>query len=145
MNSKEIMEEIMGLGNVYVVPRNKLPSKVKIPSGFVINTDSDQEQGEHWVAIFIGKDQVPIYFDSFGLPPLHEDFHMFLNRTGRQGWIYNTVTLQHPTSTSCGKYCIEFLRHQFKYKSVFEFINLFTSDLIRNEKILNSLRTRRKL
>lgn len=144
MNSLEILKELRGVGNVRVCPRNKIPSIKNKPIGFVINTDSDQEAGEHWVSIFIGKDGVPIYFDSFGLPPLHEDILSFLESRSTNGWIYNKLTLQHPTSTACGKYCIEFLRNQFSRKHVNHFLNLFTSDLVQNENILNSLRTRRK-
>ena len=144
MNSLEILQELHGHANVYVCPRNKIPCIKKKPMGIVINTDSDREPGEHWVSIFIGKDGIPIYFDSFGLPPLHEDIIAHLNENSPNGWIYNKLTLQHPTSKSCGRSCIEFLNNQFNRKNVNYFLNLFTSDLVQNEKVLNSLRTRRK-
>lgn len=145
MNSLQVLNELRGYGNVQVCPRNRIRIiKQKTPIGIVINTDSDEEPGEHWVSIFIGQDKVPIYFDSFGLPPLHEDIISFLNKNSPNGWIYNKLTLQHPTSTSCGRYCIEFLRNQFSKKTTNHFLNLFTSDLVQNENVLNSSRTRRK-
>lgn len=144
MNSMQILNELNGLGNVHVCPRDKIPRIKNKPIGIVINTDSSKESGEHWVSIFVGNDGIPIYFDSFGLPPLHEDIITFLINNSPKGWNYNTLTLQHPTSTSCGRYCMEFLINQFSKKHVNHFLNLFTSNLARNENILNSLRSRRR-
>lgn len=145
MNTYEILEELKKFTNIYVLPRNKLPRIKKRPAGIVINTDGENEAGEHWVSVYIGEDDIPIYFDSFGLPPLHEDLIEFLTLNTKSVWKYNLLTLQHPESKSCGKYCIEFLKCQMNKRSLGEFQDIFTSDLIRNEKVLNSLKhTNRK-
>lgn len=137
MNTLQIKRELNKY-NVLVVPRNKIPLAKTFPFGIVVNTDSDKEPGEHWVSIYIDKNKTPLYFDSFGLPPLHEDIISYLENYGQ--WCYNTLTLQHPESNSCGWYCIEFLKNQFGQKTLTTFHNMFTSNLVRNEKILNNLR-----
>ena len=144
MNTFEIGKELKQFKNAKVFSRDNLPEKVKIPSAFVINTDSSKEPGEHWVAIYVGAEEIPIYFDSFGLPPLHEDLIAFLKRVGKGKWRYNLLTLQHPESKSCGMYCIEFLKSQYYKRSLKSFQNIFTSDLILNEKVLNTLRYRKR-
>lgn len=144
MNTKQIKEELRSFKNIHVLPRDRLMKIEKFPTGIVINTDSSSEPGEHWIAVFVGKDKCPIYFDSFGLPPLHKDLISFLDINSNSTWKYNQLTLQHPESSSCGRYCIEFLKSQYYKRSLISFQNQFTSDLARNEKVLNSLRQRHK-
>jgi len=52
-------------------PKDKLP-KTRKPCGLIINTDSSNNPGEHWVAIYTDNN-CSEYFDSFGLPPLQEE------------------------------------------------------------------------
>lgn len=144
MNTTQIKEELKCLRNIYVAPRDCIPPITKFPAGLVINTDSHIEPGEHWVSVFIGEDRNPIYFDSFGLPPLHLDLIKFLNENSHSHWIYNKLTLQHPESKSCGIYCIQFLKDIFKSRSIEHFQSYFSSNLINNEKVLKILRLKLK-
>jgi len=89
--------------------KNKLPEVKSLPAAFVINTDDDDQPGTHWIGIFIDRDRNGMYFDSFGLAPLYKEFINFLNKS-THGWCYNAVTLQHFSSSTCGLYCIFFIK-----------------------------------
>lgn len=143
MNSQQIRNELSMFKNVFIVPRDCLPSIEKYPAGIVLNTDGKNEPGEHWVSIFIGLDGNPIYFDSFGLPPLHLDIISYLDRIATSFWTYNKLTLQHAESKACGMYCIQFLKDTFNRGSLQHFQSFFSSDLVSNERILYRLRYRK--
>ncbi|MDI9312531.1 MAG: hypothetical protein QM535_20135 [Limnohabitans sp.] len=121
-------------GGVY--SRDNLPNKIKKPIGFIVNTDREKDPGEHWVAFILLKNDFGEYFDSFGMRPLHHEFKFFLEKNCQNGWIYNPVILQHPFSTSCGKYCIAFLKCRFNNIPFYKFINFFGPDQKVNENVL---------
>lgn len=119
--------------------RDCLPENInEFPCGLIINTDSSFEKGEHWIAIFLKSKEKGEYFDSFGLPPLHSDFINFLNLHCQKGWSYNTCTIQHYKSKSCGLFCIDFLKSRFKDVSYTSFISKFSVNLSKNEFILKN-------
>ena len=47
-------------------PRDKLPRITTYPSSLIVNTDKHNQKGEHWLAIYIGKNINCEFFDSFG-------------------------------------------------------------------------------
>ena len=87
-----------------LLPKEK-PLDVK---AYVINTDTSDKPGEHWVAIYFRNNNEAIYFDSYGLPPLEDYILPFIQRNARH-WIYNNELLQSPWSRVCGMYCINIL------------------------------------
>lgn len=141
MNTREI-EKIMSDSKNFagVFPRDFLINiNMKPTSGIIVNTDSSKEKGEHWIAIFIGQDCKGEYFDPFGIPPLHEDFQKFLNKNCKNGWTYNSFTVQHQNSTSCGKFCIFYLKNKFKGETFIDIISKFSVNLKINEKLVNGI------
>ena len=121
-----------------VFARDLLPTDVNYPSGYVCNTHTSSQPGEHWVAIFIDHDGVGEYFDSFGLPPLHASFEMFMNRNCAS-WSYNNRTLQSITSSVCGLYCIYFLVMRSKGYSLRDLLSVFTDNFNTNDDIVANL------
>ena len=60
-------------------PRDMLPKTLhQSTAALVINTDTSDKPGQHWVAIYISNGHGE-YFDSFGLLPLTADIYDFLN------------------------------------------------------------------
>ena len=89
-----------------VCSKDNLPSqKPKDVRAYIINTDNSDKTGEHWLAVFFKENQEAVYFDSYGLPPIHEDIQVFLENNSKI-WTVNTQRLQSLTSTVCGQYCI---------------------------------------
>ena len=80
-----------------------------LPACFVINSDFKGGHGEHWVAVFIDRDGLAEYFDSYGTGPLEPIYQRLLS-LGHDVIRFNTRMLQGPGSRSCGLYCVYFLR-----------------------------------
>lgn len=71
---------------------------------YVVNTDTRSSEGEHWVLVFCGQQyKFPLYFDSYGLPPLHREINNFMLHTATK-YIYNKQQLQGFYSSVCGHY-----------------------------------------
>lgn len=86
--------------------RNNLPSKVWIYETGIVNLDSRQGLGTHWIAYKKKGNEVD-YFDSFGdLPPPKELIKYF----GKSSHIqYNYNRYQKIGSSNCGHLCLRFL------------------------------------
>ena len=108
--------------------------------GVVFNTDPHDQEGSHWVALFINiKRRGIYYFDSYG-----ERISKFINRYAKkvtkQGqrlgiefeFIKNKRRHQYKTS-ECGMYCIYFIIEMMKDKQTFQ---EFTQTLIPDDKML---------
>jgi hypothetical protein len=68
--------------------RDRIPkAKLKSHGALIVNTDPSIKEGEHWVAMMINEDGTGEYFDSYGLPPLQQDFITFMNKNSSSGWV----------------------------------------------------------
>lgn len=82
--------------------------KSSLPAGYILNTDTANLPGKHWIAVTIltnGRGEV---FDSFGLQP-PQRLQLWLNKHCLRGWRVNSAHIQDPFSTHCGAYCLYFL------------------------------------
>ncbi|GFU88482.1 uncharacterized protein TNCV_3354211 [Trichonephila clavipes] len=61
--SKEAPRDFLG-----VYPSDKIP-KVKKKAALVVNTDPHDEEGSHWLAMYIQDEKTIEFFDSYGFPP----------------------------------------------------------------------------
>ncbi len=120
-------------------PKDLLPKIYGLPIGIVINTDSSDEPGEHWVAVYIDRNGIGEYFDSFGLPPLHKEITDFMHENCPQGWLYNTITFQSMYSQTCGNYCVLYLSSKFKGMNFNEFTVIFNHSPDLNDKLAKRL------
>jgi hypothetical protein len=97
-----------------VYPLNKLPFlhwRSRKPLGLIVNTDTADLPGKHWVACLLLPDGRGECFDSFGqIPPPRVQFWM--NKHCLRSWTYNRITFQSPLSTLCGAYCIYYLYYR---------------------------------
>ena len=84
---------------------------------FVANTDPSTLPGYHWVAfvVFADRPSVIYFFDSFGMPlSSYDDLYQTCLNKGYFSDTHivasvNTRSLQGPTSSVCGHYCVLFL------------------------------------
>lgn len=138
MNTQEINDALKNKNFYGAFARDELPKIRKRPAGFIVNTDSHTEPGEHWVAIYL-LDGISEYFDPFGFPPLHRSTQRFMNENSPNGYIYNCRTIQDASSTQCGKFCLLFLKRRMKNQSYASIVDMFGRNLKRNDEILDSL------
>ena len=106
-----------------VYPADRLPRQVSWPCCMIINTDPADEQGEHWVAVYIDGAGVGVYFDSFGRAP-PRTFGSFLHRNTVE-LTYNSKVLQSVYSYTCGYYCLYFLIKAVSGQSLSRILRVF--------------------
>ena len=111
-----------------VFPRDKIPTLTP-HSLAVANTDTHNQPGTHWIAIFTESDGDIEFFDSYGLPP--STYHFSQTFTS-----YNTTTLQSLTSTTCGHHCIYYLFHRSLGFSLPQILRTYTSNPNTNDQIV---------
>ena len=114
-----------------VMPYDKLPSTDSASGLYVVNTDSSLGPGKHWVCVFVG--DLCEYFDSLGNPPL--EAKLFIQNQ-RKPYIYSNIKLQGSDSDVCGDYCILFSYFRCRGYSMEKFVNMFTNDVDKNDRII---------
>ena len=120
-----------------VYSRRNLPSHIKsYPASLIINTDTRNLPGKHWVAIYINKRKRGEYFDSFGRPP-SMDISSWLNRYCVHWHSVNTnKVLQHPFSSLCGAYTLFYVNERPLVRSAMTLLRQFTRNLWQNDKLM---------
>jgi hypothetical protein len=134
--------DIMDILNEFNISIGGIFSKDKIPKliadkFYIINMQNSTEgNGTHWVVLYYnGVDN--FYFDAFGFICPKEIEDKLIKYT------YSKKQIQDVNSSSCGWYCIAFIK--FLYKRSFKkdfydcFINLFSKDTKNNEVILKQI------
>jgi hypothetical protein len=104
------------------------------PSFFIVNLDTSNLPGSHWVAIeFHHRTKEAFYFDSYGLDPFYKDLDKKL--TSEADVItWNIEKLQNLSTSVCGQYCILFclLRQKgYSFKNVIDL--LYHSDIMSSD------------
>ena len=105
----KIGRKLLGNKFIGVFPLDKLPKYLK-NGAYIINTQSSNLPGEHWLAFVIKQHAIEV-FDSFGYyyPTL------LVNKLQRlkRNISYNRRQYQLHNETTCGQFCIVWLYNQF--------------------------------
>lgn len=106
----------------------------------IINVDRAEGSGTHWVAVHSGpKQEHVIYFDPFGMPP---DPAVLSWMKGQETRLVIGITtqLQELDASSCGYWCLYFLKQLNAGVEVAEFLAQFDAeDQVANEKRLEEI------
>ena len=124
--SKLIPKRVNFLG---VFAQNQIPlidSSFSFPLCFVSNTHPSSKPGEHWVAFYYDSPSSLEFFDSYGL---HPSIYGFNHKPLRM----NHHSLQSIDSDVCGQYCIFYLYHRSRGKSLSQIFHSFSSDQAWND------------
>jgi hypothetical protein len=119
-----------------VYPKDRLNKPLK--NGFyIINLQDSGGPGTHWTALYKINDGFSLYWDSFGFPP-PENIEDIVYK-----YEYNKKQIQDIDSTSCGFYCVAFIKFMYnkqdKLTAFNTFCNLFGTNTKDNEFILYQL------
>ena len=114
--AKKIFKKVCALDEIEV------PS---YPSAYVINSDTSDKKGEHWVVVYFDKNRRGEYFDSYGLPPAVLGLEAYMDRFSLD-WIYNRKTIQSLFSNVCGHYCVYFILFRCRNISLHAILSVFT-------------------
>lgn len=110
-----------------VYQKDMLPKKLK-KGYYIINLEASYKgNGTHWTVLYYNPN-VSLYFDSYGFGPPKEIEQAI------GSYIYSQMDIQDIKSSSCGFYCISFIKEGVntlnKYK---EFLKSFINNDIDNE------------
>jgi hypothetical protein len=118
---------------------DKLPIEVKYPSCLIVNNQKSSEEGEHWIAIYFGKNKQAEFFDSFGNPPKRFGLDKYINKHSSR-MTFNKIKLQSNYSLFCGYYCLLYLIYKCKGFSLNYFLNFFNKPIDNDRIFLNLIK-----
>ena len=105
-------------------PCDKLPTfPKKLPRSLIVNTDSVQRPGDHWVALVFTEKEC-FYFDSFGVGILEIDIWRYVQNK-YTSFIHSVVEIQSIKSKKCAEFCIGFVLYVKSIKSYENYIKKF--------------------
>ena len=119
-----------------LMPKYKI---YKRPLALIMNTDISSKPGQHWVALFIDENNIAEYLDSYGYSPLWPEILRFLKTNNVKLVQYNEHQLQSVMTSTCGAYCILFIKMRCKSFDYCSFIKLFTKNKLANDLIVTEL------
>jgi hypothetical protein len=131
----KLIKNIPNFLGVYSSDELSYLSILKYPVSFIVNLDTSQLNGSHWLAIYINKRSVEV-FDSLGLNPgLWGSYPLpifkFLKCYSFSHNFYISPVLQPPNTLTCGLYCVYFITYRQKFS--FRYcISQFSSNLTLN-------------
>ena len=126
-----------------IYSRDRLPDQIRKKECGIINLDSIEGEGTHWVCYRnIDKNMVE-YFDPFGLIMPHE-IHHYLVTSGKKV-IFCQDEIQNRNTVLCGYWCLYYLIERQKGKSILDVIHHedfdedsdFIKDYFINHKFIN--------
>ena len=128
-----------GIPLIDICMKDELP-KQPLKGNYIINLQSSSMgSGTHWTALLI-RDNINIFFDSFGAPPSQE-IVTFCAKTGKRTCFNNSI-IQDLNSDLCGFYCLGLLHCVTAggdgnvQDLVNGYVNMFVDDTLDNGDIL---------
>ena len=139
LNNEDIFQFIMkdellleAIDGIY--PIDKLPMFIHPAKFYIINSDPSFLPGRHWMNIFSPYGSHPEFFDSLGrAPSFYSDaIPKFLGKK----YVYNSIRLQPPNSSTCGLYCLYYVYHRLRGLTFSEILDRFSRDLEHNDAVV---------
>nr|DAC81374.1 TPA_asm: adenain [Orchesella springtail adintovirus] len=149
MNTQEILECFKRIAKCkpstqyHVVPCDKLVSLEIKTYPFVVcmNTDESTKPGSHWLGLFVWRKGAELeFFDSYGLPfTIYPKYIREFAEKNDMRILQTREMLQSPVSDQCGAFVISYCLHRMKGCSRGSYYAKFSNNLIKNDKIVQTL------
>ena len=137
-----------------VYARDNVP-KITKKGAYIINLDEYENNGTHWIALFVKTNEV-IYFHSFGIEHIPKEINKFIDneqsstvkpsslersaKARNKKIKANIFRIQAYDSITCGYFCIEFINYMLKGKTLLDYTNLFPpNDFKKNDRIIKRI------
>ena len=80
------------------------------PAALIVNTDTYDKPGKHWIAMYFDKNGKGRFFDSYGRKPsfLRLCWKHFMDNNSNE-WTFNKIQVQKSGSNLCGVHCLMYL------------------------------------
>jgi hypothetical protein len=116
------------------------PKTVKEYYSFITNTHTHEKSGEHWNSWIVDKDTV-FFFDSFGRGPTNQTLPFFYSDFVSK--FKYVVSIRSPVqglySNACGYFCAHYIYLVLAGFTTQHFLNDYTRDFEKNDKIVSSI------
>ena len=90
-----------------IYSRDRLPDRIRKKECGIINLDSIEGQGTHWVCYRNIDKQMVEYFDPFGLIMPHEVYHYLAK--SRKKILYSQDEIENRNTVLCSYWCLYYL------------------------------------
>ena len=118
-----------------VVPKDMLPEKPDKPSFYIVNQDTSEKAGSHWIVVFAVDKKISKYFDPLGKMP-DSYFQNYLSLQSLS-YRYNSKRCQNYGSNICGQYCLFYCYFRSRGYSMEDILNMFEeNDLMYNDQLV---------
>ena len=95
-----------------VFAENELPYKeLTYPAAIIVNTQPSSQRGDHWVSVYLAKNEPAQFFDTRGQPP-EPPVRRFIRIVSPRGLVYNERQVQSRYTDLCGAFCLDYLYHR---------------------------------
>jgi hypothetical protein len=109
-------------------------SLIKRPGAYIINTDPSHLSGQHWLAMYIGRNGSVEVFDSLGYHPNHYPFlRMYLKG---KTFTHNSKRWQKSGTITCGQFCLFYLYHKCRGWTLKDIVDFYRNDDLNENKHL---------
>ena len=105
-------------------------------TGIIVNTDSSDKPGRHWLAFYFTSYEQIECFDSYGLSPEYYSHNLGAFVKKYESVVTNNKQLQGPNTMVCGQYCLFYLMHRCRGYSMNDIVNMFSSDTYVNDQFV---------
>ncbi len=91
---------------------DQIPKKLKVKSFVIVNLSPSSHPGSHWVVLLRPHKDTLELFNSSGCSNL-DNVKPYLKFPFKSQIFYNTASVQAPSTSSCGLFCVYFIIHRF--------------------------------
>ena len=86
--------------------------------------------------LYLLKQNILFYFDSFGVEHIPKEINKFINNDIKS----NIFRIKAYNSIMCGYFCIEFINYMLKGKTVLDYTNLFSpNNFKKNDQVIKRI------
>jgi len=121
-----------------VLPKlgNRMPNEENF---YIVNFDTADEPGSHWVGMCLRRRGRNEYFDSYGLPPNYKEFTDFLGK----GYVHSKPDLQHELTSVCGQWSVFYVVRRCQGMTMVKIGKMFSpkEQLVNDMMVNNSIET----
>ena len=118
-----------------VVPKDLLPRTAVKPSFYIVNQDTSEKFGSHWIVMFQLDNKISEYFDPLGKEP-DSDFMTYMTLQS-QSYQFNEKRCQNYLSNLCGQYCLFYSYFRARGYSMKDILAMFNEqDWLYNDQMV---------
>ena len=110
------------------------PTPLQRPATLIVNADSSNKPGSHWLVFYFPRKGPAEFFDSMGHSPqfYHQRFKNYLIVNGPV-FLHNTKRIPDFNSDFCGEYCLQFIIGRSRGMTFCDFLHWFGQNYAYND------------